>query len=1063
MRASKHNAGSSGLGGRLSSEFARILDRCDWRSGDLSKGHPLVRHRALHIEPLEVRHLLSAVNWFEVVANDETEHAGAASWTADNTIVSSTSDAVATASSSVYDWIVQFDTNYLGSVSSVADTISLVMGHGIEFDVIEGLGLTGVVLVRSSGASLPEVKSCFESIVAVACYEQDAYHETNTGTSSTTTSSYALDAIDADDAWAITAGSTSVVTAVIDTGVDYSHVALSDNIWVNPGEIAGNKIDDDGNGFVDDVYGYDFANDDSDPMDDNGHGTHVTGIITSVSNCSIMALKFLNSDGSGYLSDAIQAVNYATMMRSKYGVNVRVDNNSWGGSSFSSALQASIEAANSAGILFVVAAGNEGSNNDTTVAYPANYTSANVISVAASTQAGALASFSNYGVTTVDIAAPGVSILSTTLENTYSYMSGTSMATPYVSAVAALAWSVYTDATVAQVKSALISGAEDFSALKSKVAAGGVVNALNTLNLLAGMAVSKPVISTLTPSANSVMAGSTVTLTASGITDAAGTIRNVNFYRDSNGNGRYDSNDLQVGSTSTVSNGNAVVKLSTTGFSKGSYRYFAVAVDSNNVNSAAVATTFAVLSSDDHGNNASSATLVGASSSTAGNLAVAGDKDWFSFTAVAGKTYVFTVQLGTLSDSVLYLYNRTGTAVLASNDDYGSSSASKITWTATTDGTCYLAVAGYGNVTKGTYTLKVGTENHTPVLATIANQAMSGSKTSLSVKLNAGDADGDALTYSATVMAVDAVKQKAYDLDKSLGLYRRSGGYYTNLHGAKEKNLLGKNNTSYYILPSGALYQWRGSIAKSKLVANLGKAYYTNPALLYNAPIATMSSVESSKVGLSFSGNTLTVTRNGGYTNSFYVQVTVSDGAAVATKSFYVSLSSASSTTAGNKAAKSKAIDSDTIPTETTSRFSGVSLDDAVTRLALESGNTLRTTMLSSFDTLTVTGLSSASAAVTRNAVFADYAAGRRSSSQSRFSTVSNDRANGRTADYVFSARWSSAAGTLRNAGSSNIGSLSMASIEPIGHGNVLASCAVETKAVDRVFDNLFDLLSEIE
>jgi len=1060
MRDSKRNAGLSGLRGRLSSEFARILDCCDWRSEDLSKGHSLTRHRALHIEPLEVRHLLSAVNWFEVVATDITDHASAAVWTAANTIASGTSVAGDTTSpsSNVYDWIVQFDTSSLSGISSVAETLSLITGHGVEFDVIEGLGLTGMILVRSSGASLQQVQSCFESITVVANYEQDAFHEASTGTNSATTSAYAIDMIDSSAASSITAGSTSVVVAVIDTGVDYNNVVLSKYIWTNPGEIAGNGIDDDGNGFVDDVHGYDFANHDGNPMDDNGHGSHVSGIITSVANCSVMALKFLNSDGSGYLSDAIQAVNYATMMRSKYGVNVRVDNNSWGGSSFSAALKASIDAANYAGILFVAAAGNDGTNNDKTVSYPANYTSDNVISVAACTQSGTLAGFSNYGATTVDIAAPGVSILSTTLENTYSYMSGTSMATPYVSGVAALAWSTYTDATVAQVKNAIISGAETSSALSGKVVAGGIVNAYNTLKSLASTAVAKPVIAALSPSTASVMARASITLTAAGITDTAGTVRSVDFYRDSNGNGQYDADDTLVGSVSSISNGNASITFSTAGFANGSYRYFAVAVDSRKQSSAAVAIVFTVLSSDDHGDNASSATLIDSPSSTAGNLAVSGDKDWFRFTATAGRTYVFTVQLGTLSDSVLYLYNRTGTAVLVSNDDYGDTSASQIIWTAATSGTYYLVVAGYGNIAKGTYSLKAGAENKTPSLASIADQKMTGTQTSVSVNLKGTDADGDPLTYSATVYSIDAVQQKAYDLDRSLGLYKSSKGFQTNLHGKKEKYLQGNNNTLYYILPSGALYRWRGTIAKSTLVANLGSAYYATPVLLYNAKAPQAALVDSSKVGVSFLGDTITLTRNTTYTGNFSVQVAVSDGFAAAIRTFSVSLSSASSFkgTTQDKVTTSNIQTSNDIP----SGFSQVSSDEAMTRLAIEATNASHSISINSTNVFATNGRLSESA-FARDDAFADFAAKRPTSSQSS-SVAAKEESRVRSNSLVFTARLPSTWGALQGVDGSATRSSLRALLEPMAAEALLSSRTTEAQAVDVFFDNLTALLDDV-
>ncbi len=742
------------------------------------------------------------------------------------------------------------------------------------------------------------------------------------------------------------------------------------------------------------------------------------------------------------------------------GVNLSVDNNSWSGSSFSSALKASVDAANSAGILFVVAAGNEGANNDKTVTYPANYTSDNVISVAACTQTGTLAGFSNYGATAVDLAAPGVSILSTALENTYQYMSGTSMAAPYVSGVAALAWSVYTDATVVQVKSAIISGVESSSSLNGKVLSGGILNAYNTLKILAGTAVSKPVISELTPSSGSVMAGTSITLTAAGISDVAGTVKSVNFYRDSNGNGRYDANDTLVGSTSTISDGKASIILSTAGFSNASYRYFAVAVDSNKQSSAAVAATFTVLSSDDHGNNASVATLIDNSKSTAGNLAVAGDKDWFRFTATAGRTYVFTVQLGTMSDSILYLYNQTGTAVLASNDDYGTTSASQISWTAATSGTYYLVVAGYGNITKGTYTLRAGAENNTPALASIAEQKMTGAQTSLSVNLKGTDADGDTLSYTATVFSTDLVKQKAYELDRSLGLYKGSGGFCTNLHGKKEKYLFGSNKALYYILPSGALYRWRGSIAKSTLVAKLGSAYYANPTLLYNARAAQTAAIDSNKVSVNFSGDTITLTRNGSYTTDIGVQVTVSDGFAVATKTFYVSLSSASVVKTNNQEKVSTS--SIATPAEAMSSSHKVSLDDSMTRLALESSNPLRNGWINTTDVFATTGLKSASAALCDD-VFAELAAKRQTSPSGRFSTASYAETGSRQNHYVFSARLTSTAGTLWNSGLSlSRGSL-MALLEPMAAEEFLSSSTTEAKAVDDYFDNLFDLLDEMQ
>ncbi len=229
--------------------------------------------------------------------------------------------------------------------------------------------------------------------------------------------------IDAPEAWNTTTGSSSVVIAVIDTGVDYTHEDLAANMWVNPGENCTNGIDDDGNGYVDDCYGIDTANNDSDPMDDNGHGTHVAGTIAAVGNngvgvtgvnwsAKIMALKFLAADGSGSTAGAIECIEYAVNMKIK-GVNVVAINASWGGPNFDPLLRDAIAAAGDAGILFVAAAGNEGNDNDSTPSYPASYDLPNIISVAATDHNDQLATFSNYGATSVDLAAPGVDILST--------------------------------------------------------------------------------------------------------------------------------------------------------------------------------------------------------------------------------------------------------------------------------------------------------------------------------------------------------------------------------------------------------------------------------------------------------------------------------------------------------------------------------------------------------------------------------------------------------------------------------------------------------------------------
>jgi len=252
--------------------------------------------------------------------------------------------------------------------------------------------------------------------------------------------------IQVDEAWGILSSSSYVpVVAVIDTGVDYNHEVFTDAdaIWENTDEIASNGIDDDGNGYIDDVRGWNFVSNTNNPMDDEDHGTHVAGIILGITQdifastlttakIKIMPLKFLDANGSGATSDAIEAVYYAIEN------GASVINASWGGGGFSQALESAILEAYNNKVSFIAAAGNASTNNDSSPTYPANYAVANIISIAATNDYDSMASFSNYGKQSVDIASPGVQILSTLPNNSYAYSSGTSMATPIVAGIVAL-------------------------------------------------------------------------------------------------------------------------------------------------------------------------------------------------------------------------------------------------------------------------------------------------------------------------------------------------------------------------------------------------------------------------------------------------------------------------------------------------------------------------------------------------------------------------------------------------------------------------------------------------
>jgi len=330
-------------------------------------------------------------------------------------------------------------------------------------------------------------------------------------------------------AWSVSKGSDSIVVAVIDTGVDYSHPDLAANIWTNPGEIAGNGIDDDGNGYVDDVHGWDFINNDNDPMDDNGHGTHCAGVIGAVGNngvgisgvnqkVKIMPLKFLRADGTGDVAASLNAIAYARKM----GANVI--SCSWGGTAKSQALEDAISATNT---LFACAAGNSGINTDTIPQYPSCFTETQIISVAASTAKDGIPSYSNYGPTSVDVAAPGDGILSTyptSLGSQYMSMKGTSMATPHVAGLAALLLSKKPGLTPAELKSLIMSNVDTISVWSGKTATGGRIDAGKTLSALVG--------------------GSVTTLP--GQSNAPKDLNGDGVYEDINGNGRLEFADVSL-------------------------------------------------------------------------------------------------------------------------------------------------------------------------------------------------------------------------------------------------------------------------------------------------------------------------------------------------------------------------------------------------------------------------------------------------------------------------------------------------------------------------------------
>lgn len=313
---------------------------------------------------------------------------------------------------------------------------------------------------------------------------------------------WGMDLIGAPQAWNLSTGSSDVVVAVIDTGVAYNHPDLAANIWTNPNEIAGNGVDDDGNGYIDDVHGINAilgAPYPGDPNDDHYHGTHVSGTIGGIGNNSegvagvnwnvkIMGVKFLSSSGSGSLYDAVVALRYVNDMKQR-GVNIVTTSNSWGGGGYFQLMYDEIARSRDLGLLFIAAAGNAANNNDTNPFYPCSYQVDNVISVAALDTNDTLAYFSNYGANSVHIAAPGVNVWSSIpyLYNgvLYKYLSGTSMATPHVSGAAALLKAFRPDLNWTQIRDALFQGRVN-PALSGKVIGNRDLYLPSAMNSVAG-------------------------------------------------------------------------------------------------------------------------------------------------------------------------------------------------------------------------------------------------------------------------------------------------------------------------------------------------------------------------------------------------------------------------------------------------------------------------------------------------------------------------------------------------------------------------------------------------
>ncbi|MCC7309018.1 MAG: S8 family serine peptidase [Acidobacteria bacterium] len=376
--------------------------------------------------------------------------------------------------------------------TSVDASRSVVLKKGgVTLERFAGLGWERIKLPK--GKTVDQAIADYSGSSLVEAVQPNYYyHLLATPNDPSYGSLWGMAKISAPQAWDVATGSSSVVVADIDTGIKYDHPDLAANVWTNSGEIDGNGLDDDNNGFVDDFYGYDFFFNDSNPLDENGHGTHTAGTIGAAGNngigvvgvnwnVKIMAIKIYDNDGLGTTSAMlINAYNYVRMMKDR-GMNIRVTNNSYGGCDeacgYDQATKDAIDALGRAGVLQVFAAGNDGLNIDTSPQYPAAYDSPWIISVANSTSSDVRNGSSNFGIVNVDLAAPGTSILSTINGGSgYGTLSGTSMATPHVAGAAALLAGYDPNLSTASLKATLLNTVDQLPAWNGVVKTGGRLN-----------------------------------------------------------------------------------------------------------------------------------------------------------------------------------------------------------------------------------------------------------------------------------------------------------------------------------------------------------------------------------------------------------------------------------------------------------------------------------------------------------------------------------------------------------------------------------------------------------
>jgi hypothetical protein len=470
---------------------------------------------------------------------------------------------------------------------------------------------------------------------------------------------------------------------------------------------------------VDDLHGYDFANNDANPMDDHSHGTHCAGTIAARGNngigvvgvcqvARIMALKFLTRSGRGYTSDAVRAIDYGI------GNGARVLSNSWSSYAADSQLLAAIQRARDAGVLFAAAASNEANNNDTRPAYPASYsrTTSNVLAVAATDASDRLAGFSNFGALSVDLAAPGVSILSTTPGNSYTRFSGTSMAAPHVAGAAALLLASDPALTLAQLKDRLLSSVDPLGSLAGRVRTGG---RLNVNRALAGFTPPPPgpdsyEVDDTPAQAKPIAAGAVQSHSLHAATDvdwATFTLANAgDISLETSGASGDTELELWNGAARIAydNDGNGrFSRITVTGLAAGVYLARVLAFQQQGPIPAytlrlAVGTPPPAGDAWEPDNSAAAAKAVQLGAVTVHTFHQPGDLDWVRFTLPKRRSVtISTSALTGRTDTLLELYDKNGTSLLRSNDDGGGGFASLIRYSLPRAGTYYARVREFGS------------------------------------------------------------------------------------------------------------------------------------------------------------------------------------------------------------------------------------------------------------------------------------------------------------------------------------------------------------------------------